>query len=136
MCGKFHLWGEACLLKMYMDSTKRQVKKCPSFFVLPRNVDSFLISSQFGTLFSSDLLSGHKKFSSVLSAYAQIIHKVCNELIELSLENVYRSAVVFQIHACGSHTSLEREVGGGIGLGKTCNLKAVSFQCMTKFTTN
>ena len=30
----------------------------------------------------------------------------------------------------------EREVGGGIGTGKTCKLKAVSFQCMTKFTTN
>ena len=31
---------------------------------------------------------------------------------------------------------MEREVGGGIGMGKTCKLKAVSFQCMTKFTTN
>ena len=29
---------------------------------------------------------------------------------------------------------VEREVGGGIGRGKTCKLKAVSFQCMTKFT--
>ena len=29
-----------------------------------------------------------------------------------------------------------REVVGGIGMGKTCKLKAVSFQCMTKFTTN
>ena len=27
-------------------------------------------------------------------------------------------------------------VGGGIGMGKTCKLKDVSFQCMTKFTTN
>ena len=26
---------------------------------------------------------------------------------------------------------VEREVGGGIGMGKTCKLKAVSFQCMT-----
>lgn len=77
--GKFHMWGEACLLKMYIDSTKQQVKKCPSdIFVLPRNIDSFLISSQFGTLFSSNLLSGHKKFSSFLSAFTQIIHKVCN----------------------------------------------------------
>ena len=31
---------------------------------------------------------------------------------------------------------VEREVGGGIGMGKTCKPKAVSFQCMTKFTTN
>ena len=31
---------------------------------------------------------------------------------------------------------MEREVGGGIRMGKTCKLKAVSFQCMTKFTTN
>ena len=31
---------------------------------------------------------------------------------------------------------MEREVGGGIGMGKTCKLKDVSFQCMTKFTTN
>ena len=31
---------------------------------------------------------------------------------------------------------VEREVGAGIGMGKTCKLKAVSFQCMTKFTTN
>ena len=28
------------------------------------------------------------------------------------------------------------EVGGGIGMGKTCDPKAFSFQCMTKFTTN
>ena len=31
---------------------------------------------------------------------------------------------------------VEREVGGGIGMGKTCEPKAYSFQCMTKFTTN
>ena len=31
---------------------------------------------------------------------------------------------------------VEREVGRGIGMGKTCKLKADSFQCMTKFTTN
>ena len=29
-----------------------------------------------------------------------------------------------------------REAGGGIGMGKTCEPKAFSFQCMTKFTTN
>ena len=29
-----------------------------------------------------------------------------------------------------------REVGGGIGMGKTCEPKAFSFQCVTKFTTN
>ena len=29
-----------------------------------------------------------------------------------------------------------REVGGGIGMGNTCKPMAVSFQCMTKFTTN
>ena len=28
-----------------------------------------------------------------------------------------------------------REVGGGIRMGKTCEPKAFSFQCMTKFTT-
>ena len=27
-------------------------------------------------------------------------------------------------------------VGGGIGMGNTCKPMAVSFQCMTKFTTN
>ena len=31
---------------------------------------------------------------------------------------------------------MEREVGGGIGMGSTCRPMAVSFQCMTKFTTN
>ena len=31
---------------------------------------------------------------------------------------------------------MEREVGGGIGMGNTCKLMSVSFQCMTKFTTN
>ena len=31
---------------------------------------------------------------------------------------------------------MEREVGGGIGMGNTCKLMAVSFQCMTKSTTN
>ena len=29
-----------------------------------------------------------------------------------------------------------REVGGGIGMGKPCEPKAFSFQCMTKFTPN
>ena len=31
---------------------------------------------------------------------------------------------------------VEREGGGGIGMGNTCKPMAVSFQCMTKFTTN
>ena len=31
---------------------------------------------------------------------------------------------------------VEREVGGGFGMGNTCKPMAVSFQCMTKFTTN
>ena len=31
---------------------------------------------------------------------------------------------------------MEREAGGGIGMGNTCKPMAVSFQCMTKFTTN
>ena len=30
---------------------------------------------------------------------------------------------------------VEREVGGGTGMGNTCKPMAVSFQCMTKFTT-
>ena len=31
---------------------------------------------------------------------------------------------------------MEREVGGGIGMGNTCKPMAVSFKCMTKSTTN
>ena len=31
---------------------------------------------------------------------------------------------------------MEREVGGGTGMGNTCKPMAVSFQCMTKYTTN
>ena len=31
---------------------------------------------------------------------------------------------------------MEREVGEGIGMGNTCKPMAVSFQCMTKVTTN
>ena len=30
---------------------------------------------------------------------------------------------------------MEREVGGGIGMGNTCKSMADSFQCMTKPTT-
>ena len=30
---------------------------------------------------------------------------------------------------------MEREVGGGIGVGNTCKPMAVSFQCMTKSST-
>ena len=30
---------------------------------------------------------------------------------------------------------MEREVGGGVGMGTTCKPMAVSFQCMTKSTT-
>ena len=40
---------------------------------------------------------------------------------------------------CSGRTWRERvwrEVGVGIGMGKTCEPKAFSFQCMTKFTTN
>ena len=40
---------------------------------------------------------------------------------------------------CSGRTWRERvgrEVGGGIGMGKTCESKAFSFQCMTKLTTN
>ena len=31
---------------------------------------------------------------------------------------------------------MEREVGGGIGMGNICKPMDVSFQCMTKSTTN
>ena len=31
---------------------------------------------------------------------------------------------------------VQREVGGGIGMGNTCKPMAVSFQCMTKSTAN
>ena len=31
---------------------------------------------------------------------------------------------------------MEREVGGGIGMGNTCKPMALSFQCMAKFTRN
>ena len=31
---------------------------------------------------------------------------------------------------------VERDVGGGIGMGNTCKPLAVSFQCMTKSATN
>ena len=31
---------------------------------------------------------------------------------------------------------MEREVGGGIGMGNTCKPMAVLFQCTTKFTAN
>ena len=37
---------------------------------------------------------------------------------------------------CSPGERVEREVGGGIGMGNTCKPMAVSFQCMTKFTTN
>ena len=40
---------------------------------------------------------------------------------------------------CSGRTWRERvgrDVGEGIGMGKTCEPKAFSFQCMTKFTTN
>ena len=32
--------------------------------------------------------------------------------------------------------NIKRKMGGGIGMGNTCKPIAVSFQCMTKFTTN
>ena len=40
-------------------------------------------------------------------------------------------------HYSSLHTKHNvREVGGGIGMGNTCKPMAVSFQCMTKSTTN
>ena len=51
--------------------------------------------------------------------------------IERGLCSIYHKKVsVIEI------TRVEREVGGGIGMGNTCKPMAVSFQCMTKFTTN
>ena len=41
--------------------------------------------------------------------------------------------MVYMYHSFLVHSSAEG--GGGIGMGKTCKLKDVSFQCMTKFTT-
>ena len=46
--------------------------------------------------------------------------------------NVYSSR---GLCACKSER-VERDVGGGIGMGNTCKPMAVSFQCMTKSTTN
>ena len=37
---------------------------------------------------------------------------------------------------CVQRDRVEREVGGGIGMGNTCKPMALSFQCMTKSTTN
>ena len=45
-------------------------------------------------------------------------------------------AELFQILKKDAVKVLEREVGGGIRMGNTCKPMAVSFQCMTKSTTN
>ena len=39
-------------------------------------------------------------------------------------------------HGKTKRERVEREVGGGIGMGNTCKPTAVSFQCMTKSITN
>ena len=44
-----------------------------------------------------------------------------------------RSLVTLVLH---TRKPGQREVGGGIGMGNTCKPMAVSFQCMTKSTTN
>ena len=44
------------------------------------------------------------------------------------LKVIARKVLLFQ--------TLFSEMGGGIGMGNTCKPMAVSFQCMTKFTTN
>ena len=49
---------------------------------------------------------------------------------------------MYETSACAWYTGktqrdqVEREVGGGIGMGNTCKPMAVSFQCMTKSTAN
>ena len=63
----------------------------------------------------------------MLCEYIQEVFKKCNPLHETSARTW-----------CSGKTWRERvgrEVGGGIGMGKTCEPKAFSFQCMTKFTT-
>ena len=51
--------------------------------------------------------------------------------------------MVYMYHSFLVHSSADGHLGcfhvlarGGIGMGKTCEPKAFSFQCMTKFTTN
>ena len=53
--------------------------------------------------------------------------------LEKSLEHLHHSRKFSQV--C-FRDWVEREVGGGIGMGNTCKPLAVSFQCMTKSTTN
>ena len=50
--------------------------------------------------------------------------------------NVYASKIKTLVSWEDLEGAGEREVGGGIGMGNTCKPMAVSFQCMTKFTTN
>ena len=54
------------------------------------------------------------------------------------LENLQAWSVSWEVTVFRNYwrERVEREVGGGIGMGKSCKPKAVSFQCMTKFTTN
>ena len=49
-----------------------------------------------------------------------------------SLLNLLKKENLHQV----SDSDFKKTMGGGIGMGKTCEPKAFSFQCMTKFTTN
>ena len=53
------------------------------------------------------------------------------------LDNVlFNFQIIFRKVLRFSTQGKKREMGGGIGMGNTCKPMAVSFQCMTKFTTN
>ena len=59
-------------------------------------------------------------------------YRLCN------LQGVFFKSLFYNVTWCTGKTQrdrVEREVGGGIGMGNTCKSMADSCQCMTKTTT-
>ena len=59
---------------------------------------------------------------------------ICTSICKVSRVQLFATPWTVA-HQAPLSMELWREVGGGIGMGNTCKPMAISFQCMTKFTT-
>ena len=89
---------------------------CECLFFLPKH---FLVDS---SRLHISVLNYVTAYDAEFSRFTSVKESVCLHLFLVTLTS--------------SGERVEREVGGGIRMGNTCKPMAVSFQCMTKFTTN
>ena len=89
---------------------------------------------------SESFLSHFKRLTKKISLIDSMLFDILSNILwDMSSQTKETKAKINKwdcIKLKSFYPSVEREVGGVIGMGNTCKPMAVSFQCMTKFTTN